>query len=194
MAQPKFMRLPLAVLLLALLITSCGSSKKKAAREQHRVKVLAGNTTTVTIDNKLPVNEDPARDIPVIDAKVNDIINTALSYNGTRYKYGGTTKRGMDCSGLLYISFQSADISLERSSSAMATQGEPIDLKEVRKGDLLFFTTGRSKKQINHVGLVVAVRDNEIRFIHATTSRGVMVSYLHEGYWNHAFHHARRIM
>ncbi|WP_461532436.1 C40 family peptidase [Sinomicrobium sp.] len=123
----------------------------------------------------------------------NPIIETALSYIGTRYKYGGTTKRGMDCSGLIYVSFLEHNIPLQRVSYRMATQGKKIKLKEVQKGDLLFFKTGR-KNRINHVGLVVDVKGKDIRFIHATTSRGVLISSLKEGYWDHAFSEARKIL
>ena len=100
----------------------------------------------------------------------------------------------MDCSGLIYISFQENDIALQRASYMMATQGKKIKLKNVEKGDLLFFTTNKSSRKINHVGLVVDVRGNDIRFIHSTTSRGVLVSSLSEGYWNYAFNHARKIL
>jgi cell wall-associated NlpC family hydrolase len=76
----------------------------------------------------------------------------------------------------------------------MANEGKRIDLTEVTKGDLLFFTTTKRRKRINHVGLVVAIEGEEIKFIHATTSRGVIVSSLQEGYWNYAFVKATRIL
>lgn len=188
------MRSTLVLILISAVLTSCGSSKKKIASNPNSVRVLAGNETDIPATPELTSDMSGHLEVPEMNPLVKDIISTALSFNGTRYKYGGTTKRGMDCSGLIYISFQSADIPLQRTSAAMATQGDPITVGEVKKGDLLFFTTGGNKNRINHVGLVVDVNDDEIRFIHATTSRGVMVSSLREGYWNHAFHHARRIM
>ncbi|WP_417361811.1 C40 family peptidase [Galbibacter sp.] len=124
----------------------------------------------------------------------NAIIKTAMNYNGTPYRYGGTTRKGMDCSGLVYVSFKEHDIPLQRTSAQMATEGKKIKLKEVEKGDLLFFTTSKNKKRINHVGLVVSTRGGDIQFIHSTTSRGVLVSSLSEGYWNYAFNQARRIL
>ena len=117
-----------------------------------------------------------------------------MEYNGTPYRYGGTTKRGMDCSGLVYVSFNENGIPLQRISSQMAKQGKKIKLRQVEKGDLLFFTTSKNKRRINHVGLVVSTRGGDIQFIHSTTSRGVLVSSLSEGYWNYAFNHARRIL
>lgn len=120
------------------------------------------------------------------------VIDTAYSYLGTPYKYGGTTRNGMDCSGFMIACYEVVDIQLNRSSDGMALQGEAIDISEVRIGDLLFFKTSR-KREISHVGMVVEV-GNTIKFIHASTSRGVIVSDLSETYWNKAFVKAKRIL
>jgi cell wall-associated NlpC family hydrolase len=117
-----------------------------------------------------------------------------MTFTGVRYKFGGTTTKGMDCSGLLHVSFAEHDIDLPRASYMIANQGEKIELKEVTVGDLLFFGTSNRKKSINHVGLVVAIDGNDIKFIHSTTSRGVIVSSMREGYWSHAFIKATRIL
>jgi cell wall-associated NlpC family hydrolase len=100
----------------------------------------------------------------------------------------------MDCSGLVYVAFGEQDIALPRISYQMAEEGRPIKLKKVDKGDLLFFSTGKRSNRISHVGLVVAVDGDDIKFIHSTTSRGVIVSSLREGYWNHAFVKATRVL
>jgi cell wall-associated NlpC family hydrolase len=76
----------------------------------------------------------------------------------------------------------------------MADLGRRISIDEVEKGDLLFFKTKSKGKRINHVGLVVSVNQEEIKFIHATTSRGVIVSSLREGFWNYSFVKATRIL
>lgn len=179
-----------------LLLSLCAcKSKKKALSEKPRAVTVKGTPT----DRKVHVEAWPnggteeTGNASESNAKTSHIIKTALSYNGTRYRYGGTTRKGMDCSGLVYTSFKEHDIALQRASYMMATQGEKIKLKEVRKGDLLFFKTGR-KNRINHVGLVIEIKGRDIRFIHSTTSRGVLVSSLQEGYWNHAFTEARRIL
>jgi cell wall-associated NlpC family hydrolase len=100
----------------------------------------------------------------------------------------------MDCSGLMLAAFANHDISLPRASYSMAEEGENVRVKDVSKGDLLFFKTGRKSRKINHVGLVVDVTGDEIKFIHSTTSRGVIVSSLKEGYWNYAFVKATRVL
>lgn len=122
------------------------------------------------------------------------LINTALEYSGVRYKYGGTSKAGLDCSGLMLITFGEHNYDLPRSSSQMALEGQKVKLNEVVKGDLLFFCTGRRNRKINHVGLVVTTEGDEIKFIHSSTSRGVIVSSLREGYWNSAFVKATRVL
>ena len=81
-----------------------------------------------------------------------------------------------------------------RTSYQMALEGQKIGVGNVEKGDLLFFKTSKTGKRINHVGLVVDVDGRDIKFIHATTSRGVLVSSLREGYWNSAFVKAMRIL
>ena len=100
----------------------------------------------------------------------------------------------MDCSGLVYVALLEHGIPFPRTSYQMAQEGQKIDLREVEKGDLLYFKTSKTGKRINHVGLVVEVEGDDIRFIHATTSRGVLVSSIREGYWNHAFVKAMRIL
>ena len=122
------------------------------------------------------------------------IIKQAKSFNGTPYKFGGTTEKGMDCSGLIYTAFKSEDVYLPRISSDMAREGMHIKLDRVQPGDLLFFKTNRRRNRINHVGLVVEVNDSEVLFIHSSTSKGVITSSINEAYWQRAFTEARRIL
>ncbi|WP_026776747.1 C40 family peptidase [Polaribacter sp. Hel_I_88] len=127
-------------------------------------------------------------------SKADKIVANALKYEGVSYKYGGTTKRGMDCSGVIYVAFGEENFQLPRVSREMAKQGKKISLKRVAKGDLLFFKTRKSYKNINHVGLVVSNVNGQIRFIHSTTSKGVIVSLLSQKYWSKAFVKATRVL
>ena len=117
-----------------------------------------------------------------------------MTYKGTRYKYGGTTRKGMDCSGLMYTAFGKHQVNLPRVSYQQATKGKRIKLNTVKKGDLLFFQTNKNRKRINHVGLVVSHKSGVIKFIHSTTSKGVLVSTMDERYWKNAFTEARRVL
>ncbi|HMQ45245.1 MAG TPA: C40 family peptidase, partial [Mariniflexile sp.] len=118
----------------------------------------------------------------------------AQQFNGVKYKFGGTTQAGIDCSGLVFESFRAFDIILPRSSRDMAKQGEKITLENAQVGDLLFFKTMNRRNDISHVGLVVAAENGDIKFIHSTTQAGVIVSDLSEKYWDNAFVEARRIL
>ena len=182
----------------SLLLVSCGAVKKKTTYGDNNERKITVNARKInTADEKgslseLPrINSENERSSSYI---VDDIINSALAFSGTRYKYGGTSEKGMDCSGLLFVAFSNHDIMLPRASYIMAEEGKNVRLNDILKGDLLFFKTGKKAKKINHVGLVVSNEGNEIKFIHSTTSRGVIVSSLKEGYWNYAFVKATRVL
>ena len=122
------------------------------------------------------------------------LLDAAFSYLGTPYRYEGITRKGMDCSGFVSTAFKSIDIALSRSSQEMATQGKKVKLKNVKVGDLLFFKTLRNRKRISHVGMVVDVDGDEVKFIHASSKRGVVISSLSEAYYKKAFRLAKRVM
>lgn len=126
--------------------------------------------------------------------KADRIINQAEAFAGTRYKFGGTTRKGMDCSGLVYVAFQKENIALPRVSRDMATRGKPVKKTAIKKGDLVFFKTNKNSRKINHVGLVTHVKAGVIYFIHATSSKGVITSSLDERYWKSAYSQARRVL
>lgn len=173
---------------LALLILfGCGSKKKRTYSKKARTVTVEGSTE----EPKAP--KIPKKDLQK-NLKADSIISTAMTFSGTRYKFGGTTRKGMDCSGLVFTSLQENDIDFPRVSHQMAERGKRIKVAQVQKGDLLFFKTSKSGKRINHVGLVVDVEGDDIKFIHATSSRGVIVSSLREGYWNYAFVKATRFL
>jgi len=119
------------------------------------------------------------------------IVQTALSYQGVPYRYGGTSRQGMDCSGLINVAYQAADRYVPRSSSQIAAEGDRVKLSKVIPGDLLLFSA-KGGTRIDHVGLVVEVQGDEVAFIHATTSAGVRVDRLTDTYWDKRFRKAVR--
>jgi probable lipoprotein NlpC len=130
------------------------------------------------------------------EAKVGKVISTARTYIGTPYKYGGTTRSGMDCSGLLLNSFKSIQVNLPRSSEAQSKIGSQVKkMSELQPGDLVFFATGKKKREITHVGLVTERRGkNEIKFIHASSSLGVVETNIFQEYYEKRFRGARRVI
>lgn len=177
----------LLILILIISFSSCKSSKRAKNNKNSSTKI-------VTKKNKREKNKTVVYETASNKTKADYIIDYAKQFEGVRYKWGGTSKSGMDCSGLVYESFKSSKIQLPRISRDMAKKGYKVQLKKVLKGDLLFFKTGNRRNSINHVGLIVDIRDNDIKFIHATSSKGVIVSGLNESYWLKAFHEARRIL
>ena len=124
---------------------------------------------------------------------ISQLINTASDNLGVTYRGGGTTKAGFDCSGLMYSVFKKFDISLPRSSYQMAEVGKSVDLNEAKKGDLIFFIN-RGQSRINHVGMIVEVKNNEIKFIHSSTQSGVIISSLKESYYDRTFKQINRVI
>ncbi|MCI4670475.1 MAG: NlpC/P60 family protein [Bacteroidia bacterium] len=127
----------------------------------------------------------------LIPAKDMDkVIKKAKSYLGVPYKYGGISKKGFDCSGLMVKSFAAASFDLPRVSSSQQKLGFEVSKKNIKKGDLIFFA---KKGKVNHVGLVTYAKKNKVEFIHSTTSKGVIISSLSESYWKSRYHSAKRL-
>lgn len=94
----------------------------------------------------------------------------------------------MDCSGLLYKSFASINMEIPRTSAAQSKMGKNVGLSSVAEGDLVFFAAGKRKRKITHVGLVTNVRNaNDVRFIHASSSKGVVEVNLLSRYYKKIF-------
>jgi probable lipoprotein NlpC len=116
------------------------------------------------------------------------IISTARSYLGTPYRWGGTTRSGMDCSGLIYNSFIVAGIQFPRSTKEQVRMGKAIGIYDLRPGDLVFFAAGRNKRTITHVGLVTEVKGkSNVQFIHASSSLGVIENNIFSDYYRRIY-------
>jgi len=101
----------------------------------------------------------------------------------------------MDCSGLTGNAFEAIHISLPRMADAQALMGEKIKMNNLRPGDLLFFATGKKRRVITHVGIVTEVKSKDnVKFIHASTSLGVVETNLYSDYYIKRFRIARRIV
>ena len=124
--------------------------------------------------------------------KINTVVNTAKSYIGTPYRWGGTTRAGMDCSGLLINSYSSIKYALPRTSVDQSKIGKKVGMGKLETGDLVFFATGKKRRRITHVGLVTSVRGGEVKFIHSSSSLGVVESSLSSSYYKKRFITGRR--
>nr|WP_317047939.1 NlpC/P60 family protein [Flavobacterium crocinum] len=124
---------------------------------------------------------------------IDQLIASATENIGTRYRSGGTTKAGFDCSGLMFCTFGNFDIKLPRSSIEQSRIGTKVASDEAQKGDLIFFKTN-GRRHINHVGMVVENIDGEIKFVHSSTHGGVMISSTKEPYYTRSFSQVNRVL
>lgn len=158
-----------------------GPSKQDAPAKKSRI----------LIDSKDDTDFTPSTDNYLAE----QLVNNAMQFEGVRYRGGGTTPAGMDCSGMVTAAFRVFDLQLPRSSHEMAKEGVEIDLSEVKKGDLLFFKNNSRRSVINHVGLVTEVTaEGEVKFLHASSSSGVIVSSMNEAYHKRTFVQANRVI
>ena len=179
-----------------LTVTETKSLEKKK-KNTNTVATSKSVTAETKSAKRVVVDNQNESDIIIDDENtsylVRQLINSASENLGVGYRGGGTTSDGFDCSGLIYSTFKKFDITLPRSSHEMATVGTKIDLKSAQKGDLIFFIN-RGQRRINHVGMVVEVTDEEVKFIHSSTQSGVIISSTKEPYYNRTFVQLNRIL
>ncbi|CAM3812820.1 C40 family peptidase [Pontibacter korlensis] len=161
-------------------IAAAKRAAKKSGRRGETNRGIAGTSKDRTSRTRV---SNRSRNL---DKDVATVIQAARSYTGVPYRWGGTTRVGMDCSGLLCTSFQSIDVALPRTSEEQSRYGSEVKPKDLREGDLVFF--GESKRNITHVGMVTEViGPNEVRFIHASTSLGVIENNLYAEHYQKIF-------
>jgi cell wall-associated NlpC family hydrolase len=162
-------------------------------RSNKAVEVIASNSNSGSTnemgnsDSKYNVKSFHGTDF------LDQLVSSASENIGTRYRMGGTTKDGFDCSGLMCTTFSNFDIQLPRTSIEQSQYGVKIDNEDAQKGDLIFFKTN-GRRQINHVGMVVEAIDGDIKFIHASVSGGVMISSVKEKYYRKKVTQINRVL
>lgn len=125
------------------------------------------------------------------------IVESAMKYIGTPYRRGRMTPyKGFDCSGFTTYVFQTQNITLPRTSRAQYSSETAVsDTRNLKKGDLVFFSGSRVSKRIGHVGIVTDVEaDGTFSFIHASCSAGVTVSSSTEAYYAKRYIGACRVL
>ncbi|NEV94423.1 C40 family peptidase [Psychroflexus sp. YR1-1] len=145
-------------------LASCGGSKRAIQAETERVNTISS------------------------------IVSYSKTYLGTPYKYGGMNPSGIDCSGLLHLSFLRYGIELPRTVKQLSKTGKSLNFKHVDVGDLVFFRTSKTSRKVNHVGLVVYRTKKTVDFIHSSSSQGVMISSINNPYWRKNYVKSRRVI
>ena len=115
------------------------------------------------------------------------IVRTALSFRGTRYRYGGTGRSGFDCSGFIRYVYGKDGTGLPRTAAEQFRVGKKVSLSELKPGDLLFYRS--SRKRVGHVAMYAG----DGKMVHAANPRkGVTVDSIHSSYYKARFVGARR--
>lgn len=165
---------------------------EKKKKNQNKDLTQKQNTSKKTGGVNHKNDEDIVIESEDASYLIKQLINSASDNLGVNYRPGGTSKSGFDCSGLVYSTFKKFDITLPRSSHEMATVGTKVDLSDAKKGDLIFFIN--RGRRINHVGMVVEVSHDEVKFIHSSTQSGVIISSTKEPYYNRTFVQINRVL
>jgi len=161
----------------------------------HRLTLIPLLMLLTACSGVAPVTRhDPAS--PVTASSTAEIDQTLLAqlyrqhqeWQGTPYRIGGQSRRGIDCSGFVQLTYRShLGVALPRTTGQQVTVGQPIRQSELTTGDLVFF---RIDGKTRHVGIYL----EQNRFLHASKSSGVMISSLDSPYWQSAYWKSRRIL
>ena len=127
-------------------------------------------------------------------AQLQTVVTTAKSYLGTPYQWGGNTKKGIDCSGLIYNSYKAAGIEIPRVAEDQSKYGKSKGWDDVRTGDVVTFKFKEKREKWWHSGIITQVSGDQIKFIHASTSRGVTEDNLLSDYYKSNVKRIRRII
>lgn len=171
---------PVSVLML-LLVSSCGTQKPQGGL-LYDPKEVAELSTKLGIELS-NMNKDDDHNMPLY-AEVS-------LWLGVPYRYGGLSRKGLDCSGFAYLMYQKIyGKTIPRSTSDLSDMKmHKVSKRNLKAGDLVFFATSGNSKKISHVGIYL--KDGS--FIHASTSRGVIVSHLDEDYYDRTWKKGGRL-
>ena len=153
----------------AFIFTGCSASRKikKSSAETGSVESRSG------MKNNLPGKEVDTKNV-----SAGDVVSFAETLIGIRYKYGAESESdGFDCSGFVNYVFNHFNISVPRVTTNFTTAGEEIPIKSSRPGDIILFTGSNANSGVvGHIGIITENDNGDVKFIHASTSRGVMIS------------------
>ena len=193
---------PLVPLALVTLLFGCATHPQQVAEQQKpqqqhtQQKFVAAQSSTVYEEELATENEltDFAGRKPYqLPVLADSILERGMSLIGTRYRFGGTSEAGFDCSGFIgYLFREEAGMNLPRSTREMINVKAPLVARNnLKPGDLLFFSTS-GRGRVSHAGIYLG--DNQ--FIHSSSRRsgGVRVDSLGDSYWSKTFIEAKRAL
>lgn len=174
----------LVIIALSMFATACANSSRLAQNSRDDAQ-LSGFIANLEKSERGAVHHKLRTNRPAGLFGDKALSGVYSEWAGTRYRMGGTSKQGIDCSAFMQTTFSAAyGIELPRSTAEQRHLGRQINKSELKKGDLVFF------RKNNHVGIYIG--NNQ--FMHASTSQGVTISSLDEDYWARTYTQSRRIM
>ncbi|RXK62192.1 hypothetical protein ESA94_04040 [Lacibacter luteus] len=155
-----------------------GSSSTVNNSTAFQTKEISGYSASLELFSLQQFKYAIRLDVPVEALQNKSLYNLIDEWWGTPYRLGGTTQRGIDCSAFVQtLMFGVFALQLPRTAREQKESTTWIPMSDLREGDLVFFNTRGS---VSHVG--VYLHNN--KFVHASTSGGVMISDLNETYWS----------
>ena len=186
---------PLVPLALVTLLFGC-AAHSPVQEQPQQVKNSATAQSSVIYQEELDTEKELSDfnkkpyELPVL---ADSILERGMSLIGTRYRFGGTSEAGFDCSGFIgYLFREEAGMNLPRSTREMINVNAPLVARNnLKPGDLLFFSTA-GRGRVSHAGIYLG--DNQ--FIHSSSRRsgGVRVDSLGDSYWSKTFIEAKRAL
>lgn len=167
-------------LTLIILLTLTGCSRKPGTHVKPK-----------TYPKKSTQKKAPLRTSKTSTASSSTLTRLYTQYRGwkgTPYQYGGMSKGGVDCSGFVHRTYTKLfNIKLPRSTKDQVKRGKRVYINQLSAGDLVFFKTGWN---VRHVGIYL----EKGKFVHASSSHGVIISSMYTGYWKKNYWQARRLI
>jgi cell wall-associated NlpC family hydrolase len=172
-----------------------GKVRKSAKRTAKTTTVIQENEKEIDNFDFLYEGSDDLN-VEYDNMAINGLLDEAMSHIGARYRSGSKGPYAFDCSGFTsYVFRQLGAGNIGASSRDQYARNMPVNRSEMQRGDLVFFTSPRSGRNVGHVGIVVDVDPitNTFNFIHASTSDGVKISNSNDGFYARRFIGVRRV-
>lgn len=178
-----------AVMMVSAAVASCSSSRTTTMRGSDGRQTIAASSATVhttrprVVDQHIHTSNDMASESKALLAE-------AEKWMGTPYLYGGNDNNGIDCSGFVLQVYKNAlGIKLPRTSATQHEFCSRIEKAHLKAGDLVFFATTKEHDRVSHVGMYIG----DGKMVHASSSRGVIISSLEEDYYTRYFFGAGKV-
>ncbi len=198
----KKLYIAIAMILMCGMTQIAAAKTRNAHAEAHRHQLAAAknigldkSTITRMVEEDIAARESVKAISAETDELLNDLLSEARSHIGKRYSRGSKGPSAFDCSGFSSYVYRQFGYSLSPSSRDQYNQGEKVERKELRKGDLVFFKGRSVNGGVGHVGIVVdADEKGNFSFIHAATSKGITISNINEPYYSSRFIGGKRVI